>query len=188
MGVNKQAINVETIGRNFHIDERLKEHIEQKLDKVAKFAEGPVEVRVILEIEKYRHIAELHVAHAGGVIVAKEESEGNMLEAVNLAMDKAEKQARRSHKKRSDQRRRAGRNGHRWPLEVLERGSLSTGTPRIVESTHLEIKPMTIEEAVLELEASPHGFVVFHDASSKRLSVLYKRKDDNYGLIAPSER
>ena len=57
--------------------------------------------------------------------------------------------------------------------------------PRVIETTHLPIKPMTIEEAALELDGAEHGFVVFRDSTSDRLSVLYKRKDRHYGLIAP---
>lgn len=173
--------------RNVHLDERLRRFIEQKLGKVAKFVEEPVEVKVILEIEKHRHIAELHIAHRLGVAQAAEEHDGSLLDAINLAVDKAEKQVRRSRKKLADKRRRADRtNGHRWPMAVLERASVGAGTtPRIIESTHVEIKPMTIEEAAIELETAEHGFVVFRDAQSDRLNVLFKRRDHNYGLIAP---
>jgi putative sigma-54 modulation protein len=55
----------------------------------------------------------------------------------------------------------------------------------VIETSHLHIKPMTLDEAALELDVSEQGFVVFRDATSDRLSVLYKRKDQNYGLIAP---
>jgi putative sigma-54 modulation protein len=58
-------------------------------------------------------------------------------------------------------------------------------TPRVVETTHVDIKPMTIAEAAIELETAEHGFVVFRDADSDRLNVLFRRKDQNYGLIAP---
>jgi putative sigma-54 modulation protein len=85
-----------------------------------------------------------------------------------------------------DKRRRGERNGHRWPLEVLDRASVGAGAaPRVIESTHLHIKPMTIEEAALELEGAKAGFVVFRDATSDRVSVLYRREDEHYGLIAP---
>ena len=173
--------------RNVHLDDRLRSFIEAKLGKVMKFVEEPVEVKVILDIEKHRHIAEIHIAHRLGVAQAAEEHDTSLLDAVNLAMDKAEKQVRRSRKKLVDKRRRADRtNGHRWPVEVLEGASVGGGaTPRIVESTHVEIKPMTIEEAAIELETAEHGFVVFRDAQSDRLNVLFRRRDQNYGLIAP---
>jgi putative sigma-54 modulation protein len=177
--------------RNTHLDDPLREVIEQKVQKIMKFVEEPVEVRVILELEKHRHIAELHITHRLGVVQAKEENEASLLEAVQLAIERAEKQARRSRKKVIDRRRRPVRvdranNGSRWPVEVLDRASVGGGAvPRVIEVIDLEIKPMTIEEAAMELEATEHAFVVFRDAESERVSVLFKRKDQNYGLIAP---
>ena len=173
--------------RNVQLDDRLRAFIEQKLQKVMKFVEEPIEVKVILDIEKHRHIADLHISHRLGVAKAAEETDGNLFDAINLAVDRVEKQVRRSRKKRVDKRRRADRtNGHRWPMAVLEGSSVGGGaTPRVVESNYMEIKPMTIEEAALELEGAEHGFVVFRDADTDRLNVLFKRKDQNYGLIAP---
>ncbi|MDP9121857.1 MAG: ribosome-associated translation inhibitor RaiA [Acidobacteriota bacterium] len=182
-------MKIEYTGRNLHIDDRMRELAEAKLQKLTKFLEEPIEVRVILEIEKYRHIAELLVTHRLGVLQATEETNGTMQDAFHLAAEKAEKQARRSRKKLVERKRRADRNGHqRWPVDVLERETVGAGAPpRVVESTHLTIKPMSIEEAAMALETSEYGFVVFRDSGSDRLSVLYRRKDDNYGLIAPEE-
>lgn len=181
-------MNIEFVGRNFEIDDRVRGYAEGKLGKVTKFVQEPVEIRVTLESEKHRNIADLHVSHRHGVLKATEET-ADIYEAINQAVDKVEKQARRSKNRAVDRRRRAGRaatNGQRWPLEVLDRESLGSGAPpRIVKSTHLPIKPMTIEEAALWLESGKNEFVVFRDSTSDRVSVLYKRKDDNYGLIAP---
>ncbi len=180
-------MQIEYTCRNVHLDDRLRAFVEQKLQKVMKFVEEPIEVKVILDIEKRRHIADLHISHRLGVTQAAEENDSSLLDAINLAVDKAEKQVRRSRKKLVDRRRRADRtNGHRWPVEVLERTSVGGGaTPRVVETIFVEIKPMTIEEAAIELEDAAHAFVVFRDAETDRLSVLFKRKDQNYGLIAP---
>jgi putative sigma-54 modulation protein len=183
-------MQIEYTCRNVHLDDRLREFIEQKLQKVMKFVEEPIEVKVLLDIEKHRHIAELHISHRLGIAKATEENDGSLLDAVNLAVDRAEKQARRSRKKLVDKRRRADRtNGHRWPrwpMEVLDSASVGGGaTPRIIETTHVDIKPMTIAEAAIELETAEHGFVVFRDADTDRLNVLFRRKDQNYGLIAP---
>ena len=179
-------MNVEIVARNYPVDERLRLHIEEKLGKVVKFLDDPVEVRVTVEQEKHRHIAELHIAHKRGVLQAQEET-SDMLEAVHLVIDKVERQARRQHQKRTDRRRRADRyNGQAWPVEVLERASVVPGSPpRIIKASLLHIKPMTIDEAALQLEASKNEFVVFRDSTSERVNVLYKRKDNNYGLIAP---
>jgi len=183
-------MNIEYVGRSYHVEDRDRRFCEDKLDKIAKFLEEPAEVRVTLEVEKYRHVADLHVAHRLGVLQATEETTGDMHEAINAAVDKLEKQARRSRKKLTGRKRRAARNGEvgpgAWPLDVLERGSVGAGgEPRIVKSTRLEIKPMSLEEAALQLETSRNDFLVFRDATNDRVSVLYKRKDANYGLIVP---
>ena len=102
-----------------------------------------------------------------------------------------ETQAERARKKGKDRRRRAQRqdtNGSHWPVEVIARESVAPGSgnqPRVIETTRLEIKPMSIEEAALELEGRNLEFMVFRDMDTDRLSVLYKRRDENYGLIAP---
>src|SRR5262249_18616681 len=152
--------------------------------------EEPIEVRVTLDIEKHRHLAEVHVAHRLGVVQAAEETDGLMFDAINLAIDRAARQAGRSRKKLVDRKRRAADRGgtgyHRWPLDVLDQASVGAGAaPRVIESTHLHIKPMTIEEAALQLQGAKEGFVVFRDAASERVSVLYRREDNHYGLIAP---
>ncbi len=180
-------MHIEYVGRGYHVGDGDRELTEQKLRKAVKFLEEPVEARVTLKTEKHRQIAELHLTHRHGALQAKEEA-GEMRDAINLAVDKLAKQAAGGRKRFMDRRRRADRsqeNGQHWPLEVLARESLGAGPPRVIESTRLPIRPMTIEEAALALEDSGHGFVVFRDASRDRLSVLYRREDDNYGLIAP---
>ncbi len=181
-------MNIEYVGRNYTVDDSVRAYIEGKLGKVSKFVQEPVEIRVTLETEKHRHIAELHIAHKNGVFQATEET-GDMYDALNMALEKLEKQVRRSKKKAIDRRRRADRtetNGQRWPLEVFAPGSFAAGAERkIIKTTHLPIKPMSIEEAALLLEGAKNEFIVFRDSTTDRVSVLYKRKDENYGLIAP---
>src|SRR4051794_36982046 len=182
-------MKTEIIGRNTPIDERLRGLVEKKLAKLEKLLMEPVEARVTLITEKHSHLAELHVTHRGGVLQGTEETDGSFQEAVQRAVAKVEEAARRTHQKTVDKRRRPadrGDRGQRWPIEVLEQDSVGEGrAPRVIETGHLAIKPMTLDEAALELDVSEHGFVVFRDAASDRLSVLYKRKDQHYGLIAP---
>ncbi len=183
-------MNVEIIARNnVQLDDRLRQLVEEKLKKVVKFLAEPIEARMTLDIEKHRHKADLHVAHRLGVVQATEETDGLLVDAINLAVDKAARQASRSRQKLVGRKRRGAErgNGHqRWPLEVLDQASVGAGVaPRVIESTHLHIKPMTIEEAALQLEGAKEGFVVFRDAASERVSVLYRRADNHYGLIAP---
>ena len=178
-------MQIDYVARNYDLDDRMREYAEGKLSKLARFLDEPLEMRLLLEQEKYRQIAELRVAHRHGLLQAAGETE-EMRDTVNLVVDKLEKQARRARKKFKDKRRRADRvNGQHWPLEVVTAESIGSGEPEIIESTSYNVKPMGLDEAALQLEDSHNGFVVFRDPTSDRVCVLYRRRDDNYGLISP---
>jgi putative sigma-54 modulation protein len=180
-------MNIEFVGRHVQLDERIRSQAEAKLARVAKFLREPIEVHVTLETEKFRQIAELTVTHRHGRLHTREEQH-DLLDALAVAVETLEKQALRTRKRAVDRRRRANRavaTESQWPLEVLSRESLREGGdgPRVIKSSQLQIKPMTLEEAALALEESRHEFVVFRDADSDRVNVLYKRRDEDYGLI-----
>ena len=180
-------MNIEYTARHYDLTDDIRSFTEKKLGKVVKFVEEPVEVRVILEQEKHRQTAEIQVRHRHGLVQATEET-SEMSDAINLAVDKVEKQARRGRKKFMDRRRRMNRQmeGPHWPVEVLEGGALSQGDDRrVIKQSVLPIKPMSVEEAALHLEDSTNDFVVFKNASNEQINVLYKRRDANFGLISP---
>ncbi len=180
-------MNIEFQSRNFELDDDIRSYAHRKLEKVTRFLEEPIEIRVTLQGTKHGQVADLHVAHRHDVLQVAEETE-EMRDAINLAVDKMQTLARRSRKKFQGRRRRADRrNGaHVWPLEVVERDSVGEREgPRIIETTELTIKPMSLEEAALDLDGSEHQFLVFRNAANDRVSVLYKRSDSNYGLISP---
>lgn len=181
-------MKIEYVARGYSPDDQVRRFTEDKLKKVLKFLEEPVEVQVAFETEKHHAIADFQVSHRFGSLQARETAP-QMLDAVNTAVDKLQTQAERNRKKHKDKKRRAQRangNGH-WPVDVIERASVASGggTARVIKSSKLPIKPMSIEEAALMLDGSEHDFVVFRDSESERVSVLYKRRDENYGLIAP---
>lgn len=181
-------MNIEFFGRHFRLRQDIKDLAERKLHKVGTFLEEPADARITLEAEKRRRIADIHVTHRFGVLQATEESE-SMEDALQAAVDKVEKQARRARKKFLDNRRRADRavgGEDHWPVDVLESESVGSGqAPRIIKTNRLAIKPMTLDEAALQLAGSKNEFFVFLDSATERVSVLYRRRDQNYGLIAP---
>jgi putative sigma-54 modulation protein len=175
------------VSRHYRPDPALRAEIEGRLGKLERLLAAPVEMRVTLEKEKHRESVDLHVAHRHGVLQARAEGDA-MREAARQAIDTLHEQARRTRKRTLDRRRRPPRpNGqeHHWPLDVVEKDSLTGGGVRVIRSSLLRIKPMTVEEASLELENSEHGFVVFRDGATQRVNVLFLRKDGHYGLIAP---
>jgi putative sigma-54 modulation protein len=179
-------MNIKYVARHFEMNAELRDYTEGKMHKVEKFVDEPFDVQVILVQEKHRYMAEIKVNHRHGVIQATEETT-SIEGAINLAVDKIEKQARRARKKFMDTRRRMDRATElpHWPVEVLEPSSLTGGSDRkVIKTSTLPIKPMTVEEAALKLEDSSNDFVVFKDSTNHQVSVLYKRRDANFGLIS----
>ena len=178
-------MNIEYVARNLDIDGDLRSFAESKIAKTAKFLEDPVDIHLTLEAEKHRRIAELRISHRLGHHVATESETDDIRDAINLVVDKMEKQVRRSRKKFLDKRRRAGATSGemQWPVDVIEGDTLSSGRPKIIKSGHLEIRTLTIDEAAGALETSSNDFVVFRNALSERVNVLYKRHDSDFGLI-----
>ncbi len=178
-------MNTDVTGRNYTIDDRVRELVFEKLKKLEKLLDEPINVRMTLSAEKRKFVADLHLHHRHGSLEAEESSEENMFEAILRVVAKAERQAERDKSRRVDRRRRESAANH-WPVDVLEAGTFTDERgPRVIKSSRIEIKPMTLDEAVLKLGTSRSEFVVFLDATNERVSVLYRRKDQNYGLIAP---
>lgn len=181
-------MEIKYTGRHFQIDDRVKAFADGKLAKMTRFLDEPIEIQLTLEVEKHRQIAELHVIHRHGSLQAAENSE-QMLEAILAVVEKVEKQARRSRKKHQDKRRRAQRGNNeerQWAVDVVDRASVSTPEgPKIIKRGWLPIKPMTLDEAAIGLAESKNEFFVFRDSATDRVSVLYRRNDGHYGLIAP---
>jgi putative sigma-54 modulation protein len=181
-------MEVEFVARHYVADEALRNAAADKLRRVAKLLEEPIEVRLTFEKEKHRESVDAQIAHRHGTLQATEEG-ASMRESLDLLIDNLAEQAKRARKRYQDRRRsqarRAQADAH-WPLDVVEKASVGDdGSPRIVRSSLLRIKPMTLEDAGLELESARLGFVVFRDAATQRINVLFRRDDGNYGLIAP---
>jgi ribosome hibernation promoting factor len=158
---------------------------DRKLRKLAKHLRGITDVHVILTAAKHRHTAEVTVHSPHGDLAAAQES-SDIGVSLSTVMDKLIRQAeRRVGKLRV--RKGGGRSratSLRTAVAPVTAPREESG-PRVIRSRRFAVKPMTIEEAALEVGASPEGVLVFRDASTERVSVLYKRKDGNLGLIEP---
>ena len=160
--------------------ESLRVYAQEKLSKLRKFLDTPIEAHVVLEVEKFRHIADVTVNIDGATIKGVEETE-DMYSAIDQVMDKIEIQVKRHRSKIRERRPEAPRG------EASEEPAAQTGeeVPAIVVEK-LVTKPMDPEEAAMQLNMSQQDFLVFRNARSKEMNVLYKRRDGNLGLIEPS--
>ena len=173
----------EYTGRHVDVTPALRRHVEEHFSKIdAIFNDTTAAAHVIIEVEKNRHKGEI-VLHWRGETLTAIDVNADMYQALTRAIAKIEKQAVKLKKKLIDRRQGAR------PLASLapDDGHVEAARPaaRIVNARRYTVKPMTPEEAALALSDDDSQFLVFRDADTQRVSVLYKRSDGNYGLIAP---
>jgi len=167
----------------------LKDYATEKVERICgKYLRFPLEASVILSVGKQQHLAEINV-HAKHFDISAHETTGDLYSAIDLAVDKLEAQLRR-HKDRINHhkgRQPASGEAKTVAVEVFEvEEHDESGTPRVIEKDNIPAKPLSIDDAILQLELSHQDFLVFWNSSTELISVLYKRRDGNYGLITPN--
>lgn len=185
----------EISGRNYEVTSPIRELITTKLAKVEeRLFDDVIDARVVLDVQKYRNICEIIIVGKEHDVKAVQESDESMQDAINAAIDHVKRQAQKNRKKIRDHKR----NGRvkstaeaitEWSVQVYEPGRFREAEDqtrrRIIKTTNLPIRPMSIEHAALLLDDSKNEFIVFRDVDTDKVSVIYKRKDENLGLIAP---
>jgi putative sigma-54 modulation protein len=181
---------VECTGRNVEVTPSLMNLARERTQRLERHLGGPARVKVVLSHERHRFGAEIIATHRRRRWNAHEYT-ADPRAAVALAFEKIDAQAKRDSEKRRNRKDRTsprllppaaeaaaetpGRRTRTSPSAAVER--------RIVRASKLALKPMSVEEAALRIDASPQEFVVFRDAATEKISVLYKRRDGNFGLI-----
>lgn len=168
-------------GKNVEVTEALKDVTNKKLKRLDKYFQKDVVGNVVYSVERNWKIIEITI-NLPGTILRVEESSDDMYTSIDKAVDVLERQIRK-YKTRLQKRNQTGetiRFENVIPLKENE-----DEKPRIVKTKRFGMKPMSVEEAVLQMELLRHNFFVFMNADSEEVSVVYKRKDGNYGLIEP---
>ncbi len=170
-----------------HLDpsDVLRNYATERLSKLDKFLEGYIEANVVLSVEKFRHSAEVTILANGTKIVGQEET-NDMYSAIDLVMDKLEKQVKRHREKIKDRKPVSSVKSRPVGLNILSYDQSQENTaPRIIKSERHLAKPMYLDEAVMQLDVLDNEFLIFTNAESETINVLYKRSDGDYGLIEP---
>jgi len=169
--------------KNLDPSDHLKSYVGDKLDRFDKFLDNPAEANVVLAVEKFRHIAEINISGDRLSINGKEETV-DMYSAIDMVLDKLEKQIKKN-KEKIRERRSASKNRNRSMLDEVSNPP-DEDIERQVKIRNIEYKPMDIEEAVLQMDLVEDNFLVFTNARSDQINVLYRRRDGHFGLIQPS--
>lgn len=178
-------MQIQVTFRHVEASEAVKEYARDKVGKLQKYLDGPVEANITLTVEKHRHDADVTI-HASGLKIHGRETTGDLFSAIDLVMDKLEKQVRRYRDKLKNFGRGV-RKGQEMPyrVDVMEAESASESEPHIIMSDRLTAKPMDVDEAAMQLDLSEEDFLVFINARTSVLNVIYRRADGNFGLIEP---
>lgn len=185
-------MDFEYTGRHVEVTPAIRRHVEEHFTKLGHLFEGSSTARahIVIDVIKNRHIAEI-ILHWRDHTLTASDTNADMYQALMRVISKIEKQAVKLKKKIIERKQDA------TPLSALapepdvtasasdDRAAASAIAPRIINASRYRVKPMTAEEAVMALSEDSNQFLVFRDADTNGVSVLYKRKDGNFGLIQP---
>lgn len=165
-------------GRNIDVSEYLRGLAGKKLQKLTRYFKDDTVAQVMLSVEKNRHICEVTIPYNGIILRAKDVS-GDMYASIDNVVDKLEKQI---HRHRTKLEKRLHENAFKGMIY----DETAAEPRRVVRTKRFALKPMDIEEAIMQMELLSHSFFVFLNAQTNEVNVLYLRDDNDLGLIEPS--
>jgi len=175
-------LQVQVRGRNVEVTGALKEYVDKRVGKLVRYLDGISEAQVTLAVEKGSHCVEVTIP-VNGMILRGEETTHDMYASVDLVVEKLEKQIR---KYKGKLLKRLGKAAGEYSKETTSLDEqLNEDGLRIVRNKRFNIKPMSLDEAIMQMNLLSHNFFVFTNAETEQVNVLYRRKDGNYGLIEP---
>lgn len=179
-------MQVTTTFRQMEQSDAIKSYAEEKLERVLKYIDEPVSAQVYFAVEKkIRHIVEI-VISAKGVNTKASEATNDMYAAVDAVIDKIERQLKRYKEKIKTHKPNGEERGRQISKKIFHAESIEASKEPVVIRTKTETaKPMSVEEAVMQMDLLHKDFIVYTDSVSSELNVLYRRKDGNFGLIEP---
>jgi len=169
--------------KNLDPSDHLKAYVRDKLNRFDKLLDNPAEANVVLAVEKFRHISDININGDRLSINSKEETD-DMYSAIDMALDKLEKQIKKNKEKIKE--RRIGSKNKAQLIDTRDLSEAEEDSVRQIKTKNIEYKPMDVEEAGLQLDLLSATFLVFTNARTNQVNVIYKRKDGHFGLIQPS--
>jgi ribosome hibernation promoting factor len=178
-------VRLQVKGKNVEVSDSLRTYAQEKLGKLDKHLNDAARLEVELAEEKNPSISDNQIAEGTiwtkGPVLRARESSPDMRASIDMLVEKLERQARRYR----DKRRRGPTRGPAAPEAETIPVVADEEAPVIVKTKQFPVKPMTPEEAVLQLELIGHDFFVFQNAETTDVNVVYRRRDGDYGLIEP---
>lgn len=169
-------------GENLEVTEALRNYVEEKVAKIEKYFAANQELSAKVNLKVYREkTAKVEVTiPLGSITLRAEDVSQDMYGSIDLVVDKIERQIRRNKTKIEKKNRQKVATGQIFTDELIEQ---ETAGVQVVRTKQIDLKPMDIEEAILQLELLGHDFFIYVDAKDQTTNVLYKREDGDLGLL-----
>lgn len=183
-------MKINITGRHLELDDNIRSYAEKKLHKAETFFDRIIEAHMILSAEKHRRIAEVTLNAKRVKFYAEEETE-NIYASIDGVMEKIDKQIRKYKEKLKDRKYHSREIAPSEDLEAsdedeIEEDTEQTVEPRIIRVNKFASKPMTAQEAVMQMMLTEDDFLVFSNSQTNMVNVVYRRKDGNFGWIEPN--
>lgn len=172
-------MNVIVTGRHLDVTPALKKYAEEKVKKFNRYLSNISEAIVTLSVEKYRHKVEV-LLKVNGVLIQAEGITGEIYSSIDEVVEKLERQVKKYKEKLVSHRKGEEKAG-----VTQQEATAVEETGRIIKNKKFELKPMSPDEAAMQMELLDKIFFVFTNDSSGNINVIYRRKDGNFGLIEP---
>jgi putative sigma-54 modulation protein len=170
-------------GKNAVVTDALKSYLEKKLTRLTRYFDSIQEAQVTVSTVGDNYSVEVTIPLNGGMILRGEDmSRESFYEAVDAVSEKLERQVRKYHTRLY---RKFRNQGLKALIAEMGESGKKEEEATIVKTKRFMMKPMPVDEAILQMNLLGHDFYVFRNAETEQVNVLYKRKDGNYGLIEP---
>jgi putative sigma-54 modulation protein len=186
----QRGMNITVTGRHMEMTDALKSYVEAGLQKLRVHFDKAAVADVVLTVEKHRHIAEMSL-HANGIRIHGKESSSDMYASVDVVLDKIGKQVQKYKDRINRHQPRTSKESRNYQHQVLEyipeRENASPEAPlhRVINREKLPMKPMSVDEAMMQLDLVDDAFLVFFNADTQQVNVLYGVDNGTFGLIEP---
>ncbi|SDG50437.1 ribosome hibernation-promoting factor, HPF/YfiA family [Desulfosporosinus hippei] len=173
-------MNINIRGKHIELTDALKEYVMKRVGKLAKYSDEFMDVQVTLLVERDRHRVEV-TALLNGIILRGEEETEDMYSSIDMVVEKLERQIDK-YRTRINRRMRTKALKDHDPKQ-----STAAEEPReeIVRHKKFSAKPMSVEEAIMQMNLVGHSFFVFTNSESQEMNVVYLRNNGDYGLLQP---
>ncbi|MXQ48793.1 ribosome-associated translation inhibitor RaiA [Streptococcus pneumoniae] len=172
-------------GENIEVTDAIRNYVESKVAKIEKYFNEEQELNARVNLKVYREkTAKVEVTiPLGSVTLRAEDVSQDMYGSIDLVVDKIERQIRKNKTKIAKKHREKVPTAQVFTSEFETEVAEEVSETRVVRTKHVDLKPMDIEEAILQMELLGHDFFIFTDSEDGQTNVLYKREDGEYGLI-----